>query len=171
MFVVTEAEAAAIRAAFDHGGEFSAAVELRRLFPGVTATKRRLGSAPELSPRGSRCPSHVWTLQTDRPCCAGRSRSSASACQSKQTRAASVTVRRGLIRSRLRARPVRRPGSTGFTFGSRTLATPRIEAASNDEADRIVRDMPLWGALEWKVTPLQSLEGRKAMEQVAGPNR
>jgi hypothetical protein len=36
MFVVTEAEAAAIRAAFDRGGEFAAAVELRRLFPGVT---------------------------------------------------------------------------------------------------------------------------------------
>jgi hypothetical protein len=36
MFVVSEAEAAAIRAAFDQGGEFSAAVELRRLFPGVT---------------------------------------------------------------------------------------------------------------------------------------
>jgi hypothetical protein len=36
MFVVTEAEAAAIRSAFDRGGEFSAAVELRRLFPGVT---------------------------------------------------------------------------------------------------------------------------------------
>jgi hypothetical protein len=35
MFVVTEAEATAIRAAFDHGGELSAAVELRRLFPGV----------------------------------------------------------------------------------------------------------------------------------------
>jgi hypothetical protein len=33
---VTEAEAAAIRAAFDHGGEFSAAVELRQLFPGIT---------------------------------------------------------------------------------------------------------------------------------------
>jgi hypothetical protein len=29
-------EAAAIRSAFDQGGEFSAAVELRRLFPGVT---------------------------------------------------------------------------------------------------------------------------------------
>ena len=40
-----------------------------------------------------------------------------------------------------------------------------IEAASNDEADRIVRDMPLWGAMEWKVTPLQSIEARKAMEQ------
>ena len=38
MFVVTEAEATAIRAAFDQGGEFAAAVELRRLFPGVTDT-------------------------------------------------------------------------------------------------------------------------------------
>lgn len=25
-----------------------------------------------------------------------------------------------------------------------------IEATSNDEADRIVRDMPAWGLLEWK---------------------
>jgi hypothetical protein len=38
MFVVTEAEAAAIRTAFDRGGELSAAVELRRLFPGITDT-------------------------------------------------------------------------------------------------------------------------------------
>jgi hypothetical protein len=38
MFVVTEAEAAAIRAAFDRGGEFAAAVELRRLFPAITDT-------------------------------------------------------------------------------------------------------------------------------------
>ena len=36
MFAVTEAEAAAIRAAFDQGGEFAAAVELRRLFPSIT---------------------------------------------------------------------------------------------------------------------------------------
>jgi hypothetical protein len=35
MFVVTEAEAAAIRATFDRGGELSGVVELRRLFPGV----------------------------------------------------------------------------------------------------------------------------------------
>jgi hypothetical protein len=35
MFIVSEADAAAIRAAFDQGGELSAAVELRRLFPGV----------------------------------------------------------------------------------------------------------------------------------------
>jgi len=36
MFVVTEAEATAIRAAYEQGGEFSAAIELRRLFPGIT---------------------------------------------------------------------------------------------------------------------------------------
>jgi hypothetical protein len=36
MFSVSEAEAAAIRTAFEQGGEFSAAAELRRLFPGIT---------------------------------------------------------------------------------------------------------------------------------------
>ena len=36
MFCVSEAEAAAIRAIFHERGEFSAAVELRRLFPGIT---------------------------------------------------------------------------------------------------------------------------------------
>ena len=36
MFVVTDAEAAAIRATFDREGEFAAAVELRRLFPAIT---------------------------------------------------------------------------------------------------------------------------------------
>jgi hypothetical protein len=36
MFVVTEAEAAAIRAVYEQRGELSAVVELRRLFPGIT---------------------------------------------------------------------------------------------------------------------------------------
>jgi len=36
MFIVTEAEAEAIRTAFNHRGELSAAIELRRLFPGIT---------------------------------------------------------------------------------------------------------------------------------------
>ena len=40
MFVVTEAEAAAIRTAFEQRGELSAAVELRRLFPTDTALAR-----------------------------------------------------------------------------------------------------------------------------------
>ncbi len=36
MFAVSEDDAAAIRAAFHEGGEFSAAIELRRRFPGIT---------------------------------------------------------------------------------------------------------------------------------------
>jgi hypothetical protein len=36
MFLVSEADTTAIRAAFDQGGELSAAIELRRLFPGIT---------------------------------------------------------------------------------------------------------------------------------------
>ena len=36
MFVVTEADAAAIRAVFEQRGEFVAAIELRQRFPGIT---------------------------------------------------------------------------------------------------------------------------------------
>jgi hypothetical protein len=36
MFVVTEADAAAIRAVYQQRGELSAAIELRRRFPGIT---------------------------------------------------------------------------------------------------------------------------------------
>jgi hypothetical protein len=36
MFVVSEVDAAAIRAALDQSGELSAIVELRRRFPGIT---------------------------------------------------------------------------------------------------------------------------------------
>jgi hypothetical protein len=38
MFVVSEAEAAAIRAANEQRGELSPAVELRRRFPGIAST-------------------------------------------------------------------------------------------------------------------------------------
>lgn len=40
MFVVSEAQAAAIRAIFQQRGEFSAAVALRRLFPGIVNTEQ-----------------------------------------------------------------------------------------------------------------------------------
>jgi hypothetical protein len=36
MFLVTEADAEAIRTIFDQEGELSAAIELRRRFPGIT---------------------------------------------------------------------------------------------------------------------------------------
>jgi hypothetical protein len=35
MFVVTKAQAAKLRATYEQRGEFSAAVELRQLFPGI----------------------------------------------------------------------------------------------------------------------------------------
>ena len=40
-----------------------------------------------------------------------------------------------------------------------------LEASSNDEADQILRDIPAWGVLKWKVTPLQSFEGRANYER------
>jgi len=52
----------------------------------------------------------------------------------------------------------------GLPVGDRAF-TCIIEAASNDEADRIVRYMPAWGLLEWKVTPLQTVEARAEMER------
>ena len=45
MFIVTEAEAAAIRTAFEQGGELSAAIEVRRLFPGITDNAQALACA------------------------------------------------------------------------------------------------------------------------------
>jgi hypothetical protein len=45
MFVVSEKDAAAIRTAFDQGGELSAAVELRRLFRGITDNDQARTSA------------------------------------------------------------------------------------------------------------------------------
>jgi len=40
MFVVTEADAAAIRAVFERDGELSAAIELRHRFPGITDNEK-----------------------------------------------------------------------------------------------------------------------------------
>ena len=46
MFVVTEEDEAAIRAVYEQRGEFVAAVELRRRFPGVTDTAQATGVRP-----------------------------------------------------------------------------------------------------------------------------
>ena len=40
MFVVSEADAAAIRAVYQQRGEFAAAIELRQRFPGITDNAR-----------------------------------------------------------------------------------------------------------------------------------
>jgi hypothetical protein len=56
MFVLTEAQATAIRAAYEQRGEFSAAIELRQLFLASRTTRRR-GNACGRSPAGGLCPS------------------------------------------------------------------------------------------------------------------
>ena len=38
-----------------------------------------------------------------------------------------------------------------------------MEASSNDELGKILRSIPFWGMVKWKITPLQSL--RSALEQ------
>jgi hypothetical protein len=40
-----------------------------------------------------------------------------------------------------------------------------LEAASNEDADQLLREIPAWGVLEWQVTPLQSFAGRAAQER------
>jgi hypothetical protein len=40
MFIVTEADAAAIRAVYEQDGELSAAIELRRRIPGITDNEK-----------------------------------------------------------------------------------------------------------------------------------
>ena len=54
MFVVTEADAAAIRDVFHQEGGLSAAIELRRRFPVITDNAKARAS-PGLSPAGRRC--------------------------------------------------------------------------------------------------------------------
>src|SRR3954463_7588017 len=66
MYVVTEADAAAIREVYQRDGELSAAIELRRRFPGITDNAKAreqaraiagwqpLPSPPQRAPRRSR---------------------------------------------------------------------------------------------------------------------
>jgi hypothetical protein len=39
------------------------------------------------------------------------------------------------------------------------------EAASNEELDKMLRELPMWGALDWEVTPLQTFTGRADQER------
>jgi len=52
----------------------------------------------------------------------------------------------------------------GLPVGERTFVLI-VEAASHEELDNLLRDLPAWGALEWEVTPLQSFSGRAAKEK------
>lgn len=40
-----------------------------------------------------------------------------------------------------------------------------VEADSHDDVDRTLRSLPIWGVLEWEVTPLQDFESRAFQER------
>ena len=52
----------------------------------------------------------------------------------------------------------------GLPVGDRAVVFI-VEAASNEELDRLLRSIPAWGVLDWHVTPLQSFAGRAAQER------
>ena len=52
----------------------------------------------------------------------------------------------------------------GLPVGDRAFVFV-IEASSNDEVDNILRGLPMWSALDWRVTPLQSLSDRAERER------
>ena len=54
----------------------------------------------------------------------------------------------------------------GLPVGDRAFAFV-IEAASNEELDDLLRNLPMWGSLDWEVTPLQTFKGRAAKERSA----
>ena len=54
----------------------------------------------------------------------------------------------------------------GLPVGDRTFVFI-AEAKSNDELDQMLRGLPMWGELEWEVTPLQTFSGRAKQERQA----
>ena len=52
----------------------------------------------------------------------------------------------------------------GLPVGDRSFVFI-AEATSNEELDRLLRSIPAWGILNWKVTPLQSFSGRATQER------
>jgi hypothetical protein len=66
MFLVTEADADAIRAIFNQEGELSAAIELRRRFPGVTDNTKARAHVRTIA---------GWKPPLSRPCTVTRLRS------------------------------------------------------------------------------------------------
>jgi hypothetical protein len=52
----------------------------------------------------------------------------------------------------------------GVPAGGRALVFI-MEASSHEEVDRLLRKLPVWGALKWEVVALQTFEGRAAQER------
>lgn len=40
-----------------------------------------------------------------------------------------------------------------------------VDAPSNEELDQMLRKLPMWGSLDWEVSPLQTFSARAAQER------
>jgi hypothetical protein len=67
MFLVSEAAAAAIRAVFEQEGELSAAIELRRLFPGITDNAKARACVRTIAGWQPLAPSRRAPLRSHKP--------------------------------------------------------------------------------------------------------
>ena len=54
----------------------------------------------------------------------------------------------------------------GLPIGDRAFVFI-VEASSNEELDQLLRSIPMWGSLKWKVTALQTFGGRATQERDA----
>ncbi len=54
----------------------------------------------------------------------------------------------------------------GLPVGDRSFVFI-VEANSNDELDKMLRRIPMWGTLDWEVTALQTFTGRAEQERQA----
>jgi ABC-type oligopeptide transport system substrate-binding subunit len=52
----------------------------------------------------------------------------------------------------------------GLPVGDRAMVMI-VQASSNQEVDKMLRRLPAWGALKWKVTALESFAGRATQER------
>ena len=52
----------------------------------------------------------------------------------------------------------------GLPIGDRAFVFI-VEASSNEELDQMLRTIPMWGALDWEVTALQTFAGRADQER------
>lgn len=52
----------------------------------------------------------------------------------------------------------------GLPLGDRAFVFI-VEAGSHDEVDRMLRNIPMWGSLDWEVTALQTFSARADQER------
>lgn len=53
---------------------------------------------------------------------------------------------------------------SGLPVGERSIVFV-LDVDSNDEADKIIQSMPIWGSMEWQVVALQDTSERFAQEK------